>query len=179
MKTLVVYKSHTGFTQRYAQYIGGQLHAEVLPFSGVNSRTMSLYDRVIYGGGFYAGSLNGLKKARAMFRDSSAKEFIVFAVGAMPPDSPLLENTWKRNLTEEELKAVPHYYMVGGLDYDHMKTAHKMMMKVAIGRVKAARQRDESTETFLRICSQSFDGFRPSYAEPMLQYLKEKENENS
>ena len=25
----------------------------------------------------------------------------------------------------------------------------------------------------------SFDGFSPSYAEPLLQYLKEKENENT
>ena len=179
MKTLVVYKSHTGFTRRYAQYMGSQLQAEVCPLSEVSGKTMGAYDRVIYGGGFYAGSLNGLKKAKAMFFESGAKEFLVFAVGAMPADSPLLEETWKRNLTKEEWKTIPHFYMLGGLDYDHMKVVHKIMMKVAIGSVKAGKERDEAAETFLKVCSHSFDGFSTSYAEPLLQYLKEKENENT
>ena len=179
MKTLVVYKSNTGFTQRYAQYLGSQLHAEVMPLTAVKGKTMGNFDRVIYGGGLYAGSLNGLKKAKTMFSESGAKEFLVFAVGAMPADSPMLEETWKRNLTVEELKTIPHFYMLGGLDYDHMKAGHKIMMKVAIGSVKAGKDRDEAAETFLKVCSHSFDGFSTSYAEPLLQYLKEKENENT
>ena len=174
MKTLVVYKSNTGFTQRYAQYIGDQIHAEVHPLSEVSSKTMSAYDRVIYGGGFYAGSLNGLKKSKAMFQESGAKEFVVFAVGAMPADSPLMEETWKRNLAEDELKTIPHYYMLGGLDYEHMKAVHKIMMKVAIGGVKAARQRDEFADMFLKVCAHSFDGFNTAYAEPLLQKIKEE-----
>lgn len=140
---------------------------------------MDAYDTVIYGGGLYAGSLNGIKKAKTLFSKSEAKQFIVFAVGAMAADCPILEDTWKRNFTDEELQRIPHFYMVGGLDYAHMKAVHKLMMKVAITGVKAAKEKDQFAEIFLDTCKESFDGVDEAYLEPMLQCLKEENYENT
>ena len=172
MKTLVTYQSSTGFTKRYAEIIGSRTGAHVMELKEATAGIMGEYDLVVHGGGLYAGSLSGIKKARALFRKSSAKKFAVFAVGAMPPDSPTMEETWKRNLTEEEMKTVPHFYMLGGLDYQGMKIVHKIMMKVAITGVKQAKNRDEWAEAFLRTCAGSFDAVDPKYAEPLVDLIK-------
>ena len=173
MRTLIVYKSCTGFTERYARLIEQKAGAKAVNLKDVSASLMAQYDRVVYGGGFYAGSLNGFKKAKALFQKSGAKQLIVFAVGAMPPDSPLLEDTWKRNFTETELREIPHFYLLGGLDYAHMKAVHKIMMKVAITGVQCAKEKDEFAEMFLKTCKESFDGFDPRYAEPLIRILKE------
>ena len=174
MKCLIVYKSNTGFTRRYAEMLGEKTGGDVKDLKEATPSVMGAYDTVIYGGGLYAGSLNGIKKAKAMFSKSGAKHMIVFAVGAMAADCPILTDTWKRNFTDEELQQIPHFYMVGGLDYSHMKAVHKLMMKVAIGGVKAAKERDEFAETFLETCKDSFDGVDAAYLEPLLQCLQEE-----
>ena len=174
MKTLIVYKSCTGFSRRYAEIIGEATGAEVMELKQVTAQIMGGYDRVVYGAGLYAGSLNGFKKARALFRKSGAGKLMVFAAGAMPPDSPMLEETWKRNLTEEELREIPHFYLLGGLDYKGMNAVHKLMMKVAITGVSKTKEKDEFAETFLKVCSKSFDGVDPVYAEPLIRLLKEE-----
>lgn len=42
---------------------------------------------VIFGGGIYAGNINGFKTAKNMFEKSTAKEFVVFSTGGMPNEA--------------------------------------------------------------------------------------------
>ena len=70
MKVLVTYRSRTGNTRRYAEYIARELNADLREFSEMTGKKMSGYDVVCYGAGTYAASLNGLKKTRAMAQNS-------------------------------------------------------------------------------------------------------------
>ena len=56
-------------------------------FKEVTSEKMSEFDIVVFGGGLHAGIVNGLKKAKEMFKNSSAKSFIVFVTGGTPNEA--------------------------------------------------------------------------------------------
>ena len=84
MNVLVTYKSKTEFTKWYAEIIAKGLEADLAEFSEVTAEKMSGYDVIVYGGGLYAGRVNGFKKAKEMFATSTAKKLVVFATGATP-----------------------------------------------------------------------------------------------
>ena len=84
---LVTYKSVTGFTKEYAEIIAKELDCRIMDFKEVSKETMSGFDTVIFGGRFHAGSVDGLKKAKELFKESKAKNFIIFATGATPKRS--------------------------------------------------------------------------------------------
>ena len=116
MKILVTYKSKTEFTKRYAEMIAKEVDGEILDFKDVTAAKMSEYDVVVYGGGLYAGMINGYKKAKEMFEKSSSKKFVLFATGGTPNEATKeIDEVWKNNLSAEELESIPHFYMQGGI----------------------------------------------------------------
>ena len=64
MKALIIYKSKTGFTKWYAEFIAKEVDGNLMDFKEVTAEIMSEYDVVVYGGGLYAGMINGYKKAK-------------------------------------------------------------------------------------------------------------------
>ena len=103
MKILVIYKSKTGFTQWYAEIIAREVEGELIDFKEITVDKMSEFDVVVYGGGLYAGMINGLKKAKDMFEKSSAKTFVIFATGGTPNEvTTEIDEMWKKNLSAEE-----------------------------------------------------------------------------
>ena len=62
---LVTYRSVTGFTQQYAQWIAEALGGTCRPLADLSKDDMAAYGTVIFGGRFHAGSVDGLKQAKA------------------------------------------------------------------------------------------------------------------
>ena len=63
---LVTYRSVTGFTQQYAQWIAEALGGACRPLADLSKDGMAAYGTVIFGGRFHAGSVDGLKQAKAL-----------------------------------------------------------------------------------------------------------------
>ncbi len=61
MRSIVIYKSQTGFTQKYAEWIAEELKADIFDILQVNVEMLQNYDTIIYGGGLYAGGINCVK----------------------------------------------------------------------------------------------------------------------
>ena len=97
MKTIVVYSSQTGFTEKYAKWIAEALNCEAIPVKQAKKLDISQFDTVIYGGWCMAGSVNGLKwilnKIPNLVADN--KKFVVYAVGGSPMENPELEQGMK------------------------------------------------------------------------------------
>jgi len=67
MKTIVIYKSKTGFTKKYAEWIANDLLADIFDVSKVNIDMLTTYDTIIYGGSLYAVGINGIKLIKQNF----------------------------------------------------------------------------------------------------------------
>ena len=175
MKILVTYKSKTEFTKRYAEIIAQEVNGMLMDFKEVTVEKMSEFDVVVYGGGLYAGMINGYKKAKEMFEKSAAEKFILFATGGTPNEATReIDEVWKNNLLTEELGGIPHFYMQGGICYEKMAFPDKMVMKM-MSKVLSKRQNMDSVEEgFAQAIKSSYDISSREYAEPLIKYLLEE-----
>ena len=172
MKILVTYKSKTGFAEKYAKIIAEKLQAELLDFKEVTTDAMSRFDTVIYGGGFFKGTLNGLKEAKEMFQKSAAQNFVIFATGANPNSrKAVTDGAWNKNLTKEELQIYPHFYMQGGINYEKMKLLDRMTMKMFSKIVKKNAKTDTDIE-FAKIISKSCDISDEKFVQDLIDCVK-------
>lgn len=173
MKILVAYKSKTEFTKRYAEIIAKETDGSLMDFKEVTVEKMSEFDVVVYGGGIYAGMVNGLKKAKEMFGMSSAKYFIAFATGGTPNEATTeIDEVWNHNLSAEELESIPHFYMQGGLCYEKMSFANKAIMKMMTKILAKKKDKDSTEEGFAQAIKSSYDISSEEYAKPLIDYLR-------
>ena len=60
-KILIIYKSSTGFTKRYAELLAKRLGCALADFKNIRPAFLSGYDIIIFGTRAHAGSIDGLK----------------------------------------------------------------------------------------------------------------------
>lgn len=176
MKILVGYKSKTAFTKRYAEVIAEDVAASVMDLKDITLDILNEYDIFVYGGGIYAGMINGLKQAKELFAKSNVNEMVVFATGGTPNEAigEVLDNIWNTNLTPEELEKIARFYMQGGIDYSTMKLADKMIMKMLSSMLAKQKNKSEFDAGMAERIKNSYDGFSKEYAMPLIDYLKKK-----
>ena len=169
---VVIYESTTGFTKQYANWIAEELECAVLELRGISAKKLSEYETVIFGGWFHAGSVKGLKKIKELLRESTVKQLIVFATGAIPKEAAeLIENAWKNNFTLEEMRQIPHFYMQGGLRYEKMTFGDKLMMKMFAAMMKNKKDKTESEKVMEQALGSSYDNSSRAYIEPLVSYV--------
>lgn len=78
MKSIVIYKSSTGFTKQYAEWIAEEMGIKAVDINKVSTINISDYESVIFGGWIMASNISGLDKIKQL----KPKKLVVFAVGA-------------------------------------------------------------------------------------------------
>ena len=66
MKKIVIYKSETGFTAKYAGWIADRLGCEAKEYKSVKPGELKDYDLVVYGGWIMAGMVVGYDKIKTL-----------------------------------------------------------------------------------------------------------------
>lgn len=162
---LIVYKSETGFTEKYVKWLCSELACDMIELKEASCDKISNYDILIYGAGLYAGQINGFDKFKDMV--SSDKKLILFATGATQiSDVDTIQKAFDDNLSKEEQEIIPHFYAVGGLDYDKMSVKHKIMMK---GLLMMLKKKDP--DSYKAICK-SFDGCDFGYLDELVSCVR-------
>lgn len=162
---LIVYKSETGFTEKYAKWLSSELSCDAIELKEASIDKISSYDILIYGAGLYAGQINGLKEFRDMV--SREKKLVVLATGATDiGETDTIQAAFDGNLSKEEQENIPCFYAVGGLDYDKMSLKHKVMMK---GLLLVLKKKDPTA--YQAICK-SFDGCDFGYLDGLLECVR-------
>ena len=132
-KTIVLYRSKTGFSKRYAEWIAEDLGCESRPIKGMKLDNLKDYKLVIYGAGVYAGMISGLGKIKNWMEKSPEKTWIVFATGAAPHEQAYEEMLFKTNFRKGESKPAHFYYFLSGIDYENMGLFNRVLMKIFSG----------------------------------------------
>lgn len=126
MKTLVTYKSKTGFTKKYAEWISSELGANLKESAKVSKSEVEEYDLVIHGGWIMAGMVSGLEKIRKM----EPKKMIVFGVGMTTKEEAEIKNVVEAN----KLGETSFFYYEGGLYPKKMGIVGRTMVKMVTKR---------------------------------------------
>lgn len=128
MKTIVVYKSKTGFAKKYAEWIAEDLSADIFEASNVTINVLSSYDTVIYGGSLYAAGINGVKVITENIDKLKGKKIVVFATGASPSREEVVNKVMNNNFTSEQQKYIRFFYMRGGFNFSKLTPFDKILM---------------------------------------------------
>lgn len=168
-KILVIYQSKTGFTRKYAQWIAEETGCDLLPYEQRERADFSPYDMILYGGGFYAGTIAGIKWFKKKLPELSGKRTAVFATGSTPANTPEAEKAMKQNFTPQEWKQLKAFYLPGGLNYEKMGSADKFLMFMFRGMIK--KKEGEDSERY-RAISASYDNSSREFLKELLAWLK-------
>lgn len=175
MKSVVIYKSKSGYTKKYAQWLAEALQADLFEADKFKEEQFSSYDNVIYGGGIYAVGINGIKLIKDNLPSLKGKKVVVFASGLSPAREDVIKEIKDKNFSAKELEAISFFYMRGGFDTAKLKTldglAMKLMRRILKRKDPAAMSEDD--RGMLDAFEQPVDFTDIKNIEPILKAVKE------
>lgn len=149
-RILVLYKSSYGYTKIYAEMIAAELGCDIREVSDVPADGLEDYDTVIYGGGLYAGNINGIARIKQDFDKLQTKNTVVWATGFCSGSPEEMQKVWKHNFPDYMLEKIHTFYLRGGFDYQKLSVVHKLMMNGLKLKIKADKNRSEEDEQLLK-----------------------------
>lgn len=169
MKTIVIYNSQTGFTKQYAQWIAQELQCDSISLQRINEIALSEFDTIIFGSWCHAGRIKKLNWVFEELKKDANKNYVVFAVGASPMNSPDVEKTMEQNIPKNSI--VKGFYFQGGLNYEKMNLSSRAMMKLFSSMLKKKKDATESEKKMAEMVSRSYDISDKRFIVPLLRYV--------
>lgn len=176
MKKVVVYKSKTGFTKRYAEWIAEELSCDCFDYEKTSKSILQKYNYIIFGSRIHAGKIDGLKKFKSEYVDNTMSKLLVFATGGTPQiEKNVIDSIWKASFSEIDLENIPHFYMQGGLNYEKMGFADRMVMKSLAKMLKMKANKNSVENGTEQAIGSSYDCSSREQIMPLIQYIKLQE----
>ena len=173
MKTIVIYKSKTGFTKKYANWIAEELKADIYEASKVNINMLSDYDTIVFGGGLYAVGINGVKFITENIEKLKDKKIVVFATGASPSREEVINEVRDQNFTKEQQEYIKFFYARGGFNYKELNLFDKLLMNFLKMKIKRKNPEELTNDEkgMLAIYDKGADYTKKSNIEPLIEYV--------
>lgn len=174
MKSIVIYNSQTGFTKKYALWIGEEADCECVEIKKVKKNKLSEYDTIVFGGWIKAGLITKLSwfKKHILKLSSAGKTIIVFVTGASAADSTDAAASIRRNFTDDEWSSIKVFYCPGGLNYDRMSRGSKLAMKMLLKIMSCKKEQTAEDKRTIEMISKSYDISDKKYIKPILEMMK-------
>ena len=170
MKKAVVYKSKYGATKQYAEWIAKELNCPVFEHSKITPEELESCEVVIYGGGLYAGVINGIKWAKKC----DTKKLIIFAIGLTTPETINLETLSKPLPPHAKL-----FYFRGKQDSKNLSLPHKLGMKILKSMLskKSPQKLTAEEKGILEALNGDADFTDKSAIQPLINYVRSEIHE--
>ena len=177
--TVVVYKSKYGSTKKYAEWIAEELGSDIIENKSIKIDSLSKYNTIIYGGGLYAGGINGVSLITDNFDQLQDKKLIIFTCGLADTKSEEnikgIHNSIDKVFTKEMKEKVKFFHLRGGIDYSKLTIAHKLMMgmlKKAVSKKNPEDLKEEDRE-MLETYGKKVDFTDKNSIKPLIDYIRE------
>ena len=129
-KSIIIYGSQYGTTKRYADRFSEITGIETVSYQ--ESKDIDRYDRIIFMGALYAGSVLGLKKT--ISKMSPKQELVIVTVGLVDPIDPenidYIRHSIKERIPADLYDETRIFHLRGAIDYSRLSLKHRMMMAV-------------------------------------------------
>ena len=172
--SIVLYKSAYGFTKKYAEWIAEKLQCDCVEI--ITYDFNKDYKTIIFGGGLYAGKINGIKTLIKNYDKIKDKELIVFTVGvADVNDAENVKNivsSARKQIPEEMFFKIKLFHFRGGMDYGKMSFIHQCMMwfmKTMLSK-KPENERSDSDSAVIDSYDGKFDFSDKNMIDDLVRY---------
>ena len=126
MRTLIIYHSKTGNTQKYAEDIAEALKCEAIPLKKFKKKMIDEYDTIIFGSRVIGSRIQNLDKILIHYEDMKEKNIIIFAVGMSLVSKQSRSDLIMANLLD--MYHVRFYQLRGSFDYAKLPFFEKLLM---------------------------------------------------
>lgn len=131
-KAMVVYESRYGSTRRYAQWIAEELACPLCERKAFHPQDLADCEVIIYGGGLYAGGVNGIRFLAKNEKLLSGKTVILYTCGLADPQNSdnisRIRAALAKALPPRLLAHTKVFHLRGGIDYSRLGPVHRAMM---------------------------------------------------
>ncbi|MBE6024948.1 MAG: flavodoxin [Cellulosilyticum sp.] len=127
-KVAVIYQSKTGYTEKYAKWIAEALKGDLFEGKTVDVKDLKEYHTIIYGGGIYAGKINGIDFVTKNYEELKDKQLVAFACGSGREDNARFKEMCKANFNEAQQEKIKTFYLRGGFDFSKLGFGSKILM---------------------------------------------------
>lgn len=146
MKIVVVYKSLSGFTEKYAGWIADELQAECTDLGSFEPGMVEKDTIIVFGGSLHAVGINGYRTLRKKLKNTEFRELVLFAVGASPGKPGLEDEIREANLRTEEERNIHLFYMRGGFDYSKLGIWNRFLMTLMKWKIKSRKEEERTSD---------------------------------
>ena len=172
MKTIVVYKTTSGFTKKYAEWISEELQADLMERSEVNIKILTKYDTIIYGGSLHVVGISGANIIKKNYGELKDKKIIIFTTGASLPKEKVWQEIKKYNFIEEELENIKFYYFRGGFDFNKLNIFYKIVMTLLKWKIKSSKNKTPDEVGMLEAYEKPMDFTKKENITDLINYVK-------
>jgi menaquinone-dependent protoporphyrinogen IX oxidase len=157
MKAIVVYRSKTGFVQKYADWIAEELSINAISGEKITIDDLIEFDTIIFGGGLYAGGINGIKLIKNNLDKLKGKNLVLFATGASPGRKEEINEVWNKNFAKEDQDKCHFFYLRGGFNFDKLGMKDKMLMTLLKKKLQSKKEISEDEQGMLEAYDEPAD----------------------
>ncbi len=125
---------------------------------------------MVYGGGLYAGGIEGI----GLVTKNPCRSLIVFTVGLADPAQTSYSAILNKNFTPELLANTKVFPLRGGIDYTRLSIVHKGMMAMMKKMVASKAEKSAEDQLFLETYGGKVDFTDESTIGPLVQYVRER-----
>ena len=135
MRTLILYTSQTGSTQKYAEDIASSIGGDVFPSKKFKWKNLKNYDTVVFGGWVRGGKIQGLDDFLSHYDDMEDKNVLIFSSGMSYTNDQTRKEMISANVLD--IYHVRYYQLRGSFDFNKLGTVNKMMFNMGIKQLSA------------------------------------------
>ena len=174
MNAIVIYKSKYGSTKTYAEWIAEELGCEALDVKKVKADDLASYDTIVYGGGLYAETINGVNLITKNMEKLGGKKIIVFSTGITPLhyrdyyDKMVMEKNFKGDIKEK----VRVYNFLGKMIIEELSLPHRAALKTLKKIMSGKENPTEMEKLLVELCDASGDFSDRNAIAELVEYAK-------
>ncbi|MDD7719415.1 MAG: flavodoxin domain-containing protein [Eubacteriaceae bacterium] len=174
MRTIIVYNSQTGFTEKYAGWIAEELGCECMSLHTAKKLDFwDDYDAIIFGSWVSAEKIKDIDWVKSNMIKHPTKKYLIYAVGAAPAESPVVEKMLTLNmLSEKHSEKCTMFYCPGGINYDKMSFFNRLILKSFSRMLAKKKDKTEQEQTLSDAMGHNFDNSDRKYIEPIVTYMR-------
>jgi len=174
MKAIVLYRSISGFTKKYAQWIAEELGADLFDCREIEPRALFDYDLIIFGGSLHNGGINGVDIIKRNFTALVGKRNIIFVTGGSRIRDGIAGEILSANFSGEQQKQLRLFYFRGGFDFSKLGIKDKIQMTLEKWKLRMKRYQSLSPDEkdLLSACANPADGTNRDIIRPLVEYAR-------
>jgi menaquinone-dependent protoporphyrinogen IX oxidase len=173
LRTIVVYRSISGFTKKYAEWIAEDLNADLFDAREITAEKLSGYELIVFGGSLHAVGIIGVKLIKKNLSRLAGKKVIVFAVGASPPKENIADEIVKSNFSDEQQKSIKLFYLRGGFCFGKLDITNKVVMVLFRVKLSLKKNKTPDEKGMLASYSRPIDCTRKENIKELIEYARE------